>query len=139
MGKKWVSIPVPFGQNQGLWRQNGVKKSPGLRGVFQLLKEVTFWRILTFYSSRKWSHFAVVVTRYMGRGESVTPFMFYVNFGRFGSNQSYRENSPTRTFRMMVLRSITAFILPGGMGKVVSVTTSSSIVAFWTQFVTRSI
>ena len=117
------------------WRQRVTRKL----WCLSVREKGGFRRILTFCSSRKWSHFAVVVTRYMGRGESVTPFMFYVNFGRFGSNQSYRENSPTRTFRMMVLRSITAFILPGGMGKVVSVTTSSSIVAFWTQFVTRSI
>jgi len=27
------------------------------RGVFQLLKEVTFRRILAFYNSRKWGYF----------------------------------------------------------------------------------
>jgi len=31
--------------------------SPENQGVFQLLKEVTFRRILAFYSSRKWGHF----------------------------------------------------------------------------------
>jgi len=31
--------------------------SPENQGVFQLLKEVTFRRILTFYNSRKWCHF----------------------------------------------------------------------------------
>jgi hypothetical protein len=30
--------------------------SPGNQGVFQLLKEVAFRRILGFYSSRKWNH-----------------------------------------------------------------------------------
>ena len=30
--------------------------SPGNFGVFQLLKEVTFRRILVFCSSRKWGH-----------------------------------------------------------------------------------
>ena len=29
--------------------------SPGNQGVFQLLKEVTFRRILEFYNSRKWA------------------------------------------------------------------------------------
>jgi len=31
--------------------------SPGNQGVFQLLKEVTFRRILVFYGPRKWDHF----------------------------------------------------------------------------------
>ncbi len=31
--------------------------SPGNQGVFQLLKEVSFRRILAFYNSRKWGHF----------------------------------------------------------------------------------
>ncbi len=31
--------------------------SPENQGVFQLLKEVTFRRILAFYSSRKWGYF----------------------------------------------------------------------------------
>jgi len=31
--------------------------SPGNQGVFQLLKEVTFRRIVGFCSSRKWGHF----------------------------------------------------------------------------------
>jgi len=30
--------------------------SPENQGVFQLLKEVAFRRILGFYSSRKWNH-----------------------------------------------------------------------------------
>jgi hypothetical protein len=32
--------------------------SPGNQGVFQLLKEVTFRRILVFYSERKWVYFS---------------------------------------------------------------------------------
>ncbi len=39
------------------------KMSPGNQGVFQLLKEVTFRRILTFYSSEKWGHFGVLRAR----------------------------------------------------------------------------
>jgi hypothetical protein len=31
--------------------------SPGNQGVFQLQKEVTFQRILTFYNMCKWNHF----------------------------------------------------------------------------------
>ena len=31
--------------------------SPENQGVFQLLKEVTFRRILAFYISRKWDHY----------------------------------------------------------------------------------
>ncbi len=31
--------------------------SPEYQGVFQLLKEVTFRRILAFYCSRKWDYF----------------------------------------------------------------------------------
>ena len=37
--------------------------SPENYGVFQLLKEVTFRRILAFYSSRKWGHLAVLGAR----------------------------------------------------------------------------
>ena len=33
--------------------------SPGNQGVFQLLKEVIFRRILAFYNLRKWSYFGV--------------------------------------------------------------------------------
>jgi len=33
------------------------KMSPENQGVFQLLKEVNFRRILAFCSSRKWGHF----------------------------------------------------------------------------------
>ena len=33
------------------------------QGVFQLLKKVTFRRILTFYNSRKWGHFVEVRAR----------------------------------------------------------------------------
>jgi len=33
--------------------------SPGNQGVFQLLKEVTFRRILAFYNARKWGCFGV--------------------------------------------------------------------------------
>jgi len=32
--QKVAHVRLKFGQNQGLWRQNGVKKSPGLGGVF---------------------------------------------------------------------------------------------------------
>ncbi len=31
--------------------------SPGNQGVFQLIKKVTFRRILVFYDARKWGHF----------------------------------------------------------------------------------
>jgi len=31
--------------------------SPGNQGVFQLLKEVIFRRILVFYNALKWGHF----------------------------------------------------------------------------------
>ncbi len=34
---------------------------PGNQGVFQLLIEVTFRRILAFYSSRKWDHLGVML------------------------------------------------------------------------------
>ena len=37
--------------------------SPENRGVFQLLKEVTFRRILAFYSSQKWGHFGGICVR----------------------------------------------------------------------------
>jgi len=50
-----------------------------------------------------------------------------------------RANSAALTFRMMILRSATVFTLSGGMGKVDSATTSSSMVTFLTQFVERSI
>ncbi len=40
-----------------MWCQNGDKMSPENQGVFQLLKDGTFRRILTFYNSRKWGHF----------------------------------------------------------------------------------
>ena len=32
-------IRTRFGQNQGLWSQNGDTMSPGLRGAFQLMKK----------------------------------------------------------------------------------------------------
>ncbi len=35
--------------------------SPENQGVFLLLKEVTFRRILAFYNARKWGHFGVSV------------------------------------------------------------------------------
>jgi hypothetical protein len=35
-------IRSQYAQNQDVWRQNGVKMSPGPGGVFQLVKEVTF-------------------------------------------------------------------------------------------------
>ena len=37
--------------------------SPENQGVFQLLKEVTFRRILAFYSSRTWGHFEALCPR----------------------------------------------------------------------------
>jgi len=40
--------------------------SPGNQGVFQLLKEVTFRRILAFYDARKWGHFGGVCSRRSG-------------------------------------------------------------------------
>ena len=50
-------IRTLYRQNQHLWRHFGDKMSPGNQGVFQLLKEMAFRRILVFYNSRKWSHF----------------------------------------------------------------------------------
>jgi hypothetical protein len=49
-----------FGQNQGLWSQNGDTMSPGLGGVFQLVKKVA-WGIvpgltLLLFSSPKRSN-----------------------------------------------------------------------------------
>jgi hypothetical protein len=51
--------------------------SPENQGVFQLLKEVTFWRILKFCNSRKWGHFGEILhgslRRKVGRiGRKVT-------------------------------------------------------------------
>jgi hypothetical protein len=37
--------------------------SLGNQGVFQLLKDVTFRRVLVFYNSRKWGHFGAVHAR----------------------------------------------------------------------------
>ncbi len=53
-----MSTHARSGENQGLWSQNGDTMSPGLGGVFWLLKEVTFRIILTFYNVRKWGLFA---------------------------------------------------------------------------------
>jgi len=38
--------------------------SPGNQGVFQLLKEVTFRRILAFYDSIKWGRFGALGARH---------------------------------------------------------------------------
>ena len=63
-------------------RHFGDKLSPENQGVFQLLKEVIFRRILAFYNSRKWALLVVLETqvdalwlaggsgpRYFGEGE----------------------------------------------------------------------
>jgi len=39
------------------------KISPENQDVFQLLKEITFRKILAFYSSRKWGHFGGICGR----------------------------------------------------------------------------
>ena len=44
-------IRTRYRQNQHLWWHFGVRKSRGLRGVFQLMKKVNFRRILTFCCS----------------------------------------------------------------------------------------
>ena len=49
--EKMTFIRTRYRQNQHLWCQNGVIMSLGNRGVFQLLKEMTFRRNLVFYSS----------------------------------------------------------------------------------------
>ncbi len=46
--KKLTFIRTRYRQNQHLWCQNGDKMSPENLGVFQLLKEVAFRRILVF-------------------------------------------------------------------------------------------
>ena len=51
--QKMTFIRTRYRQNQCLWCQNGVKMSPENQGVFQLLKDVTFRRILAFCNSRK--------------------------------------------------------------------------------------
>jgi hypothetical protein len=43
-----VYVLVESGQNQGLWSQNGDTMSPGLGGVFRLMKKVT---LSVFYHS----------------------------------------------------------------------------------------
>jgi len=43
--------------------------SPGNQGVFQLLKEVTFRRILVFYDERKWGILWVLRARARLDGE----------------------------------------------------------------------
>ncbi len=40
--------------------------SPENYGVFQVLKEVNFQRILAFYNSQKWGHFGGVCSRRSG-------------------------------------------------------------------------
>jgi hypothetical protein len=35
--------------------------SPGNKGVFQLLEEVTFRGIMAFYNARKWGHLAGLI------------------------------------------------------------------------------
>jgi hypothetical protein len=40
--------------------QNRYTMSPGSEGVFQLLKEVTFGRILAFYDALKWGHLSII-------------------------------------------------------------------------------
>ncbi len=47
-GHKKAFMQTQLSQNQHLWCQNGDTMSPGNQGVFQLLKEVTFRKILAF-------------------------------------------------------------------------------------------
>ena len=50
-----MSIPVPFGQNQGLWRHFGDTMSPGLVGVFSAPEEGGFARVMSsVYSFCLW-------------------------------------------------------------------------------------
>jgi len=46
---KLACVGPKFGKNQGLWRHFGDTMSPGLRGIFRLLKEATFQRNLAIY------------------------------------------------------------------------------------------
>ncbi len=55
--KKLTFIRTRYRQNQHLWRHFGVIMSLENQGVFQVLKEVIFRRILAFYNSRKWGYF----------------------------------------------------------------------------------
>ncbi len=51
-----------FGQNQHLWRHFSDKMSLENQGVFRLLREVIYRRILMSYISRKWDHLRGHVT-----------------------------------------------------------------------------
>jgi len=49
--KKLTFIRTQYRENQHLWRYFGYMMSPENQCVFQLMKEMTFRRILTFCSS----------------------------------------------------------------------------------------
>jgi len=47
---KMAYVRLEFGQNQGLWSQNGDTMSQYLGDVLQLVKNEAFQRILAFYN-----------------------------------------------------------------------------------------
>jgi len=84
--------------------------SPENQGVFQLLKEVTFRRILAFYNSRKWGHFGVICGQLSVLGLAGGTGPRY--FGNEGRIYQSVPQAPPRTLQRFVRRFLMAFNLP---------------------------
>ncbi len=84
--------------------------SPENQGVFQFLKKVTFRRVLAFFNSRKWGHFAGMCLRLgaLWLAGGIGP-RYFGNEGRI--YQSDPQAQP-RTLQRFVRRFLMAFNLP---------------------------
>ncbi len=108
--KKLSFIQTRYRQNQHLWWHFGDKMSPENQGVFQFLKEVTFWRVLVFLELVKmgafWGHLFTAQYAWWAGGTGSR------EFGNEGRIYQSVSQAPPRTLQRFVRKFFMAFISP---------------------------